>query len=128
MREEPAFMTGTQFMKFMMGEELPIDEERKKKDIEQFKKDYPHAIIKISKYDMTASARYKNGKYHCIKCGKPMNNRCNMKLEKGKWVPKKKKDNISNQECPEHYPSGGAPIMVGLSFLGTVTRRSDCDD
>jgi hypothetical protein len=46
-----------------------------------------------------------------------MNRRTNQYVKRGVWVMKKRKDNISNQECPKCAPlCGRQPIGVGLSM------------
>jgi predicted RNA-binding Zn-ribbon protein involved in translation (DUF1610 family) len=107
-------LNGYQFIK-MLGGELKIDEQLLAQKQTEFKRDYPYGIITINRKGFSIKVETKDMK--CMKCGMVMNNRVNQHRKKGQWFDMVKKDNVSNWECPNCFPNGGAPIII-LASIG----------
>lgn len=106
-------MNFNQLLKHMNGTS-EVDEEKKKEILEGFKRDCPYGVIKETD---TSLAVWVDEEFHCMKCGTKMNNRTNQTVKKGEWVPLKRKNNISNWECPKCRP------LVGNQPLGVISSE-----
>jgi hypothetical protein len=103
-------MKSLQLMAKMLGQ-LKVDPEKVRQQEEILKKEFPKAKITVSDSGVKAEAVQDGDGVHCMVCGTPMDDRVNQYVKRGQWVQKKKKDNISNWECPKCRPLiGMAPL------------------
>jgi predicted RNA-binding Zn-ribbon protein involved in translation (DUF1610 family) len=105
-------MTFDQVIKNLQGT-LKINETKKQEAIARFKKEYPYG--KITETGTSIGVRV-DSERHCMKCGTKMIDRINQTVKGGAWVPLKRKNNISNWECPACNPlKGFEPIGITSS-------------
>ena len=105
---------GDQFLKMLEGT-LKVDEDKLRHFTEEFTSKYPHGDLEINRahFSIKVKCRRDGDIPLCLVCGNKMVKRVNQFRKNGIWVLKKKRDNISNWECPKCYPDGHAPLIVG---------------
>ena len=93
--------------------QLKVDLEKVKQREEELRRQYPHAEITIKDGTVKAQVKEDEDGVHCMYCGAIMVRRTNQYVKNGQWVQKKRKDNMSNWECPKCRPlCGGMPLAT----------------
>ena len=114
-------LRGDQFIKSLFGQ-LEVDEQKVTQFMLEFSRDYPFGEVRIDRKNFDLSVRCKGmeeGKPLCMKCGSPLISRVNQRRKNGTWQPLKRKDHLSNWECPKCYLNGFAPLIVGAGLAAT---------